>query len=281
MGIPTLLRYIGGKSYFADEITRYINVPRTGVYCEPFIGGGSVGIAVAHTTTRQQIILNDFDPEVANFWQQVINPNSADVKSLLERIRTCQPTLELHDYMKKEWRPTDPLDRAFRFLFLNRTSHAASHGKRPLGGRTQRNPDSNIRSRFKPENIIPKFMEARMALLGRTTVYCLDFADVIREAQSNWVIYADPPYYDRDLYDVSFSEDDHLRLRDMLMASPAEWVLSYQEHSAVFDLYRDADIHVFEAKHSMNKRKRNELIIVPRLMPVSRGFAPVSATDRP
>ena len=189
----------------------------------------------------------------------------ADVSSLLDQIKACRPSLELHDWMKKEWKPTDPVERAFRFLFLNRTSHAASHGKRPLGGRKQANPDSDIRSRFKPDNIIPKYTQARWALFGRTTVDSKDFGAVIAEAESDWVIYADPPYYDRDLYDVSFkTPDDHIRLRDMLAVTPADWVLSYQEHPEVLDLYQHTTIHTVAATHAMNKRKRNELIIVPR-----------------
>src|SRR5277367_6583874 len=223
----TLLRYIGGKSKLTHEIAPYIKVPYTGVYCEPFVGGGSVGLAVASTTAYAQarIILNDFDPEVANFWRQVINPNKTEVKALLDRINACQPSLALHGDMKA-WQPTDLIDRAFRFLFLNRTSHIASHGKRPLGGRKQANPDSDIASRFKVDNIIPEFTRARRVLMGRSIVLCKDFGDVIAEAKSNWVIYADPPYYDRNLYDVSFSPEDHVRLRDQLMTTPADWVLS-------------------------------------------------------
>jgi DNA adenine methylase len=261
----TLIRYIGGKSELAPEIASYIRVPYTGVYCEPFVGGASVGILVASTTAyaKVRVILNDFDPEVANFWNQVINPNKADVNRFLDQIKACQPSLDLHDWMKKGWHPTDPIDRAFRWLFLNRASHIASHGKRPLGGRRQANPDSDIRSRFKVDNIIPEFIRVRRILFGRTIVTCKDFAEVLADAESDWVIYADPPYYDRNLYDVSFYHDDHVRLRDALMTTPADWVLSYQEHPTVLDLYRNATIHTREANHAMNKRKRNEWIIVP------------------
>jgi len=260
----TLVRYIGGKSALIHEIAPFLQVPYTGVYCEPFLGGGSVALAIASTTAyaKVQFVLNDFDPEVANFWNRVINPNKGEVTSLLDQIKACQPSLELHAWMKA-WNPTDPDERAFRFLFLNRTSHVASHGKRPLGGRKQANPDSDIASRFKVDNIIPEFTRARRVLMGRSIVLCKDFGDVIAEAKSNWVIYADPPYYDRNLYDVSFSPEDHVRLRDQLMTTPADWVLSYQEHSAVLELYQNATIHTMPANHSMTKRKRNELIIVP------------------
>ena len=261
----SLLRYIGGKSQFFQVITPFVKVPDNGVYCEPFFGGGSVGIADAATTINKnvQIIVNDFDPDVANFWRHVVSPNKDEVNLLLERVRSIRPTLELHKMMKAS-NPTDPGERAFRFWFLNRTSHAASFNKRPLGGRKQANPDSDIASRFSADNLIEEFKRVRRILYGRTTVLNEDFGTVIAQAQSNWVIYADPPYYDRNLYDVSFSVEDHLRLHRALMTTPADWVLSYQEHEAVLELYKDADIHMIPTRHSMNKRERNELVIVPR-----------------
>ena len=265
MSQTTLLRYIGGKSLFAHEITPYIKVPYTGVYVEPFVGGGSVGIAVASTTAYKNIrvIFNDFDPDVANFWRHVINPDTAEVKLLLERVRAIRPTLELHKQMKAS-NPTDLSERAFRFWFLNRTSHAASFNKRPLGGQKQKNPDSDIASRFKPDLLIPEFIRVRRILLGRTEVYNEDFGVIMAKAQSDWATYFDPPYYDRNLYDVSFSPDDHKRLHSILMTTPADWVLSYQEHETVLELYKNASIHVVPTNHNMHKRERNELIIVPK-----------------
>jgi DNA adenine methylase len=173
MSQTTLLRYIGGKSKLIHKIAPFVKVPPTGVYCEPFVGGGSVGIAVASTTAyrQAQVVLNDFDPEVANFWSQVINPNKVEVTALIDRIKECLPTLALYDEIKAS-SPTDPIGRAFRFLFLNRASHIASHGKRPLGGRKQANPDSDIASRFKVDNVISEFLRARRIFLGRTTVLC-------------------------------------------------------------------------------------------------------------
>lgn len=264
MPCSTLLRYIGGKSKLTHKIAPYIKVPPSGVYCEPFVGGGSVALAIASVTSHKsiRILLNDLDPEVANFWQQVVNPDSTAVKELLCRIKTCRPSLQLFDEIKAS-QPSEPIGRAFKFLFLNRCSHIASNGKRPLGGRGQNNPDSDIASRFKPENILPEFIRARHALMEKTVVTNLDFEEVIRDAQSDWVIYADPPYYDRDLYDVPFLPDDHARLHRLLTESPAAWVLSYQEHPAVLELYRNAVINTVTTNHSMNKRKRNELIIIP------------------
>jgi DNA adenine methylase len=265
MSQTTLLRYIGGKSLFAHEITPYIKVPYTGVYVEPFVGGGSVGIAIASTTAYKNIrvVLNDFDPDVANFWRHVIHPNKAEATLLLERVQALHPTLELHTQMKAS-NPTDLGERALRFWFLNRTSHAASFNKRPLGGRKQANPDSDIASRFKPDLLIPEFKRVRQILIGRTEVYNVDFGDIMAKAQPDWAAYLDPPYYDRNLYDVSFSVADHERLHAMLMTTSADWVLSYQEHPAVLDLYKDADVRMMQANHSMHKRKRNELIITPR-----------------
>jgi len=106
-----------------------------------------------------------------------------------------------------------------------------------------------------------------MALVDRTEVHNMDFAEVIALAQPNWALYCDPPYFEigDTLYNISWTEDDHIRLRNALLFNPARWVLSYGDHPRIHDLYQHADIAVLEAHHGMKKRKSNELIITPRI----------------
>jgi len=258
----SLLRYIGGKSKLANHITTYIDVPHNGVFCDPFVGGGSVAIATALKHENARIVLNDLDPEVANFWRAIVDPDANAIGELLTRIRLYKPTIA--DYTEfQKFIPTNTIDRAFRFLVLNRCSRIESNGLRPLGGWDQKN--GGIDSRWNGERLRDEFLEAREALLGRTTVYSQDFAAMLAMAEADWVLYLDPPYYHigDTLYSTPWSDTDHMRLRLALHSTEADWVLSYGNHPRILELYSDAQINSLEAHHGMKKRKSDELIITP------------------
>ena len=54
------------------------------------------------------------------------------------------------------------------------------------------------------------------------------------------VAYLDPPYIEKgpELYQFSFTEDDHRRLARVLRRESRPWLLSYDRHPLVDDLYR-------------------------------------------
>lgn len=57
--------------------------------------------------------------------------------------------------------------------------------------------------------------------------------------QPGGLIYADPPYVDAErCYDVSFSREDHIRLRDVLTVCRGYVILSYNDCPRVWELYR-------------------------------------------
>jgi DNA adenine methylase len=260
----SLLRYIGGKSKFARRIVPYIKIPSGGVFCDPFVGGGSVTLAVASKYEQMGIVLNDLDPEVANFWSAVINPDDDAITDLIHRIETSKPTVEQFREFQKSI-PTDPIDRAYRFLFINRCARVESNGLRPLGGWEQEK--GGIDSRWNGERLANEFLDAREALLGRTVVYNQDFSATLAAAETDWHLYLDPPYYTvgDTLYSIEWTDHDHVRLRDLLMNTPAKWVLSYGNHPRILELYANTTIHTLEAHHGMKKRKSDELIITPSL----------------
>lgn len=259
----SILRYAGGKSRgLAKKIAPRVKVPKNGTYCEPFCGGASVALLVASAYPKARIVLNDLDPEVAAFWRVVVTDNLQQFITFTHRIRTCDPTVEqFREYQTSI--PLDPVERAFRFLFLNRTSRVESNGKRPLGGWAQQKPD--IGSRWRPDNLIRELLAARKLLAGRTEVLNQDFAEVMKAADSSWVFYCDPPYYKagNSLYNFPWSDEDHVRLRDLLHSTPGNWVLSYDAHPRISALYEKSNYQELPAHYSMKKRKENEAVIVP------------------
>jgi DNA adenine methylase len=274
----SLLRYCGGKSKQTKYIVPRIVVPPGGVFCEPFVGGGSVTLAIAEREMKirkrsynpsrpMQIVINDLDPGVSAFWGIIAGNDWQAFGDLVTRVVAVEPSVNLFKFMRN-LDPPNQIERAFKFFYLNRTCFAPSGGKRPLGGWEQ-GDDGAIADRWNDEAIVEQMYAAREALLGRTTVLNLDFAEVISEATVNWTLYVDPPYYRAgdELYtEFTMADEKHVQLRDMLRDTPADWVLSYDRHTRIAELYTEdfSTASPLQVQYSISKRKATEAIIVPK-----------------
>lgn len=67
--------------------------------------------------------------------------------------------------------------------------------------------------------------------------------------------YADPPYFStEDMYEVGFSWDDHVRLRDTLKNIKGRFLLSYNDCPEIRELYEGFSLFDFSRTHSMAQR---------------------------
>lgn len=111
---------------------------------------------------------------------------------------------------------------------------------------------------------------ARRTLKGRTVVYNMDAMKLIADAEADWAFYCDPPYYKmgNGIYTkFQMTPEQHIDLRDKLRATPADWVLSYDGHSYIEEIYKDfADVQPLEVQYSMSPEKElaTEWIITPK-----------------
>ena len=55
-------------------------------YIEPFVGGGSVALAVARNWPSARIMLNDRDADIYSFWKTIACGDDRDVDRLLALI---------------------------------------------------------------------------------------------------------------------------------------------------------------------------------------------------
>lgn len=258
-----LFRYPGGKSKFYDRILPYFRLTdsESCTFVEPFTGGGSVSLAVAKKYRRVRLILNDREPCISSFWQVVACGTDDEFKGLTQMIEPL-PTIERF----KQLRETDPsglLDRAYRAMFFNRTTHGGRAEAGPMGGSEQRGK-TKLYDRWNAERIIKEMHEARNLLHGRTTVLNEDFESVIARADAASFVYCDPPYVQagNGLYVGKWTDADHIRLRDALK-SRSNWVLSYDRHPLVLDLYK-ALTRPITVNYSISKSTKTELLLFMR-----------------
>ena len=260
-----MFRYPGGKvrytGFILPTLYRYSGFS---VYVEPFVGGGSVALAMATRHSGVELIINDLDPGIAAFWDLIANANEPEFQSLLDRIQNTRPTVAMFNEML-ESKPSDRPGRAFRTFFLNRTSFGGM-GWRPLGGKNQTSA-GKIDSRWGGAKSVPEFDEARRLLHGRTQVLNADFTSVIPLANQKALMFLDPQYYEAGnlLYNFKWTDDDHIRLRDALRGR-SNWVMSYDDHRFIRDLYATL-AYLMAVKYSVGKKRKemNELLLFPRL----------------
>jgi len=150
-----------------------------------------------------------------------------------------------------------------RLAFGGKTAKGASYGYgRKSGGAASGSRAARIRA----------LMDLNRRL-DRVNVENLPWQDCIERYDSEETcFYLDPPYVggDQRVYgDLGFDDVDHEALREMLGCVDGKWVLSYDDHPMIRDLYGDCHIVEVSRKrgignnHKTLRKRFDELIIRP------------------
>ena len=78
------------------------------------------------------------------------------------------------------------------------------------------------------------------------------------------LFYLDPPYYKSEkYYDKEFGENDHIRLLETLKKVKGKWILSYNNHDRIKEIYREFQVVEIGRFNNLSNRSREykELII--------------------
>ena len=224
--INSPFRYAGGKFYARKLILQYI-VPHT-YYIEPFAGGGSIFFAKPKAVHSH---LNDIDPELINCYCQIRD----NVEPLTALLHNQEASKEQHRYFKHTYIPTNDLERAFRWYYLNRTSYSG------IMNFTNCYWGYGDKYSMQPKNW-PTHLRRCSAKLQETDLTCLDFEEVIERAPDGAFLFVDPPYFNADqdkFYTYCFSREDHLRLAAILRhhTSRLTFMLTYDNSPEVREIY--------------------------------------------
>ena len=224
-------RYAGGKFYARKLILQHI--PESEVYCEPFAGGASIFFA---KSPSERSILNDLDKDVINTFIQIRD----NVDGLIELLDGIPATKELHGYYKNEYLPSNDLERAFRWFYLNRTSYSGIMKKENCYF------GYNDKYSMRPENW-PRHLRTVSDRLQGVELVSKDFAEVIDELPDGSFLFVDPPYYNADqkkFYSCNFELKDHIRLKECLERNKdrVRFLITYDNSSEVRELYEWCDV---------------------------------------
>jgi DNA adenine methylase len=256
------IRYPGGKSYAVGYIVELLpdNVERV---ISPFIGGGSVEVALAKELGLKVVAFDIFDILV-NFWQVLLN--SEEKPKMISILKNLTPDKETYEVvkerLKRHWRFSQYGEGTESNLIKDRIELAAyfvynyqlSYGPGFLGW-----PSSVYLNKDFYEKFLEKLSEFEAPGLE---VYCADFRDVLPKYMDDF-LYLDPPYYigpDSKMFKgiypmrnfpVYHNGFPHETLRDLLMKHRGGYILSYNDAPTIRSYYKDCQMFFPKWHYSM------------------------------
>ncbi len=276
--MKTPLRYPGGKSRAVQQILPHIPED-CGELCSPFLGGGSIELAIAERGTR--VYGYDIFEPLVWFWQALLS-EPLKLAVLCDSMRVWHP-----EYLKKyKVRNSEPpqhyyvpqrgllrenfeaarvklrgtknysIEAAALFYAINRSSFS---GATFSGGFSKRSSyarftDSSIKN-------IKEFSEPNL------TVQQADFRTSINK-HADAFLYLDPPYMLEEgknkLYGNkgdTHADFDHEALHEIL-TNRTGWVLSYNDCDEIRDMYKNYEFVTPKWAYGMNKSKQSSEILI-------------------
>lgn len=270
------LRYPGGKALLTAYVSGVIeeNLLTGCTFYEPYAGGAAVSLELLRLGFVADAVLVERDPLVYAFWWSVFNETDA----LCAAIDECPVTIETWQTLQATRDVDDPLACAFSRLqlgvaglFFNRTNFSGIIGAGPIGGKDQKS-DYKINCRFNKQKII---RQIRVAAKFSDRIE-INFGDAIKFMRDNAerltigfsFLYVDPPYYlqGKKLYRHSYTEQDHIALADFIRAQGYPWLLSYDDHPRIRELYADNKMQPIYLDYKVKSNRTAQELVISNLV---------------
>ncbi|MEX2680634.1 MAG: DNA adenine methylase [Candidatus Sigynarchaeota archaeon] len=232
------IRYAGGKSLAVGHVIELLpdNITRV---VSPFLGGGSVEIAMSKLLDLEVIAFDIFDILI-NYWKfQIEQPGL-----LYEKLKELKPDQETFDkirlILKDHWekkKTLEPLTLAAYFFY----NFNLSYGPGFLGWTSQ-----IYLNEKRYQGMIEKVRDFRPKNLK---VGCASFEEVFEKYPDDF-FYCDPPYYigpDSKMFKgiypmrnipVHHAGFKHELLRDLLLKHKGGFILSYNDCPTIRGFYK-------------------------------------------
>lgn len=180
--VQPFLKWPGGKRWLVPELVKIIGRRDYATYREPFLGGGALFFALR----PKQSVLSDINSDLINTYRQV----KYQTPALLEQLRPI-PINQVTYQRFREGHPKSSLEKAVRFLYLNRTA---------FGGMYRLNQQGKFNVPFGggERTTAPLWDYDLLASSARalrvSNLLTTDFEAAIAEAKKGDLVYCDPTY---------------------------------------------------------------------------------------
>jgi len=186
------LKWVGGKRQLLADIAPLIPDQFTR-YIEPFVGGGAVFFHLSTQLTDKTTpsLINDINPELVNCYQMVKTQTDELIELLKTHHHDKDYYLEIRNLDRQEGglAKLSPLERASRFLYLNRTGFNGMYRVNSKGL-------NNVPfGRYKNPSLVNEdVLRAAAHALRFTAIQNKSFEACLEQAEMGDFVYLDPPY---------------------------------------------------------------------------------------
>jgi DNA adenine methylase len=230
------LKWPGGKRWAAKQVADIAREHLTGRYYEPFLGGG----AVFFQLRPKKATLSDINGDLIDVYRAVRTRH----RQIVRLLQGLPVSREAYSEIRR-WDAEALVERAVRFLYLNRTAFGGMYRLNkeglfnvPYGG-GERTPAILWESRI--------LEDAARSLQGADLRVC-DFAASMGRARAGDVVYCDPTYtvaHKNNGFvrynERNFSWADQKRLAEAATAARARGavvIISNAHHESIYALFK-------------------------------------------
>ena len=258
------LKWAGGKYPLLDDIKRHL--PQGECLIEPFVGAGSVFL----NTDFSRYILADINSDLISLYNIVKTRTDEYVQASRELFMPETNQAEVYYRFREEFNASeDPFRRAVLFLYLNRFGY---NGLCRYNLRGEFNvPFGRYKKPYFPEAELYHFAEKAQ----NAEFHCLSYEECKDRADSNSVVYCDPPYAPLSAtanftayHTNSFSPKEQAHLAEMaekLVSKQIPVLISNHDTPDTREWYRAAKHFQVKVRRSISsnggtRKKVNELL---------------------
>lgn len=252
-------RYPGGKTWLVPLVRRWL-LARGGTttFCEPFCGGGSIGLSILFDGLTRDLTMVELDDDVAAVWEVIFNGQAGELAAMISAFDVS--VNNVRKVLIAE--PRSPADRAFATIVRNRTQRG---GIMATGASLMKNGENGrgVASRWYPETLCKRIVELSNRseqvkfVHGDGMTYMKD-----HRTDEDTLFFIDPPYTaaGRRLY--AHSEIDHDRLFQIVTQLSGDFLMTYDDADQIRTLAERYSFDVVSLPmKNTHHRIMNELLI--------------------
>lgn len=266
------VKWAGGKRQILDKLKSFMP-NEFNTYYEPFVGGGALLFDIA----PKNAVINDSNLELMNVFNVLCDDKKytkmCKYLNRFERKHSEKFYYDLRniDKNRQKFKKLNDSKRAARTIYLNKACfnglyrvNSKGEFNVPFGKKTKVNT-------YDGENLLNVHT---YLTLNNVEILCTDFEKSVENVSNGDFVYFDPPYdSDTETFnnytETGFGKDEQRRLAStfkMLDKRGAKVMLSNHNTTLIKELYKDYNIHIIEAKRSINsngkKRGKVEEVII-------------------
>lgn len=259
------LRYPGGKTRifkFVSNVLLENNL--IGInYAEPYAGGAGLALKLLISEYVENIYINDLDRSIYSFWISILE-RPTEFCDWIESVKVNVENWQLFRKIQDNTDNYDEFELAKSTFFLNRTNVSGVIKGGIIGGLDQKGK-YKIGARFNKKSLI-KRIEKISEFSNRIIVSRKDGINFIKKMdrmENDVFVYLDPPYYEKasDLYMNYYSEKDHKSLSKYVQRMQKRWLVSYDNHEFILNLYDENEKLTYKLSHSTSNRIGDEVLV--------------------